>query len=62
MHARYRLQFLEKAGCLLQTEKKEWQFRTTLEALEFARNQRECGKALVEVFDEEGNRFMVLKL
>ena len=62
MHARYRLQCLEKAGCLIQSEKREWQFRTTLEALEFARNQRESRRALVEVFDEEGRRFMVLKL
>jgi len=62
MDRRFELQCLEKAGCLLRAKEQEWRFQTTLEALAFARTQTGAEKARVEVLDEKGRRFMVVKL
>lgn len=62
MDRTFELQCLEKAGCLLRADKQEWRFSTTLEALAFACAQKGAAKARVEVFDETGRRFMVVKL
>ena len=62
MEASFQIQFLPKKGCLLRTSTTERKFSTTLEALEFARTQPDARRTRVEIIDETGRRFMVVKL
>ena len=58
----FKLFFVGNSGCLLKRDDDEWEFSKTDEALKFAQSKADGEEAYMEIFDESGGLFMILRL
>ena len=58
----FKLYISDSSKCVLQRGSEEWKCESTLEALELARKALPKQRARLEIFDEKGQRFMILPI